>query len=133
MKKVEGIFSGKGRYRQTESEKRYGTDLFLLKEYHHRLGEDNVTFEDAKFLFNEAIDCINYALLKKSYVNIRKHGIFHLAISKRSKVYSPRTGEFIKVPLRYKIKFRPSASFKALINGKVKKNLKNAYKHGEGI
>lgn len=112
-----------------DSSKRYCTDPELIEEYSKRLG---LPFADAKFLLDEAIDSIKYMVDKTAYVNIRKFGVFHLSIRKRSKVRNPKTGEMINVPLRYMVKFRPSNSFKNLINTKVKKNLKVAFELGEG-
>lgn len=131
-KKVKGIYGGKKiKYRQTESTKRFTTDPELLKEFHTRLGEENVTFEDAKFLIDEVIDSIKYIVEKNGSVNIRAFGTFHLTVSKRSKMYVPKTGDTIKIPLRYNIKFRPSGSFKGLINNKVKRNIIKARDIGE--
>lgn len=132
-KKVKGLYGGKKtKYRQTESTKRYTTDPELLKEFHTRLGRENVTFEDAKFLLDEVMDSIKYVVEKNSSVNIRAFGTFHLGISKRSKMYVPSSGKTVNIPLRYHIKFKPSGSFKGLINSKVKKNIKVARDIGEG-
>lgn len=131
-KKVKGIYGGKKtKYRQTESTKRYTTDPELIKEMHTRLGTENVTYEDAKFLVDEVMDSIKYIVEKNNSVNIRAFGTFNLGISKCTRMYVPKTGEIIKIPLRYNIKFKPSGSFKGLINNKAKKNIKKATEIGE--
>ncbi len=120
---------GKYKYTSTISTKRYQTDPELIAEYAKRLG---LPLADAKFLLDEAVDSIRYIVDKNATVNIRRLGIFYLFIRKRSKVYSPRTGEYINVPLKYLVKFQPHKSFKNLVNSKVKKNIKIAFEHGEG-
>ena len=118
----QGLFGGKrNRYRETDSNKRYTTDPELIESFATKM---SITLDDAKFIINEVVDSIRYLVDKNGTVTVRCLGTFYLMITKRSKVYHPRTREEIKIPLRYKVRFTPANSFKNAINNKVKDNLK---------
>lgn len=120
-KSSDGLYGGnRNRYRETDSNKRYTTDPDLIQEYMERL---DITYDDAKFLVGELVDSIRTVVNKNGSTTIRRLGTFHLGVTKRSKMFVPRTGEEVKIPLRYKIRFAPANSFKNFINGKVKKNI----------
>ena len=95
-KNKQGVFgSSKERVRETQSSKRFTTDPELIMEY---AGKCDVTFMDAKFLLNEFVNSIRDIVKKNGTVTIRKLGTFHLGITKRSKMFVPRTGDEIKIP-----------------------------------
>lgn len=121
----QGLFGGKGnRYREQDSDKRYTTDSELIEDYADKC---DCTFEDAKFLLDEFVNSIRSIVDRNGTVTIRKFGTFYLRVTKRSKMFIPRTGDEIKIPLKYKIVFVPTNSFKNTINSKVKKNIIKAH------
>jgi len=126
----QGLLGGKrNRYREQDSNKRYTTDPDLIQDFADKC---DVTFKDAKFLLDEFIDSIRTIVDKNGAVTIRRLGTFYLKVTKRSKMFIPRTGSEVKIPLRYKIAFTPTNSFKNAVNSKVKSNLKKAHELKEG-
>ena len=125
----QGLLGGKrNRYREQDSDKRYTTDPELIQDYADKC---DCTFKDAKFLLDEFVNSIRDIVDKNGTVTIRKLGTFYLKITKRSKMFIPRLGEEVKIPLKYKIAFTATNSFKNAVNSKVKKNIQKAHEMKE--
>ena len=107
----------------------YNTDGELLLMYAKALG---VSIEDAKLLTEVLASCIKETVICNGSVNIKGLGLL-LIQSKKNVRISDIKGNEIKVPLRYRVLFKPSASFVGLANTKIKKNFKVAFNHAEGI
>ncbi len=118
----------RNRYREQDSNKRYTTDPDLIQDFADKC---DVTFKDAKFLLDEFVSSIRDIVDKNGTTTIRRLGTFYLRVTKRSKMFIPRTGEEVKIPLKYKVAFTPTNSFKNAVNSKVKKNIQKAHEMKE--
>ena len=123
-----GVFGGHKQKRllQEDSTRRFTTDPETIEDFAIKM---DLTIEDAKFLVDELAESIRDIVRKNGECTIRKLGTFRLAVSKRSKMYVPKTGLEIQVPMRYVIKFTPSLSFKSHVNVKVKENIVKVHEY----
>lgn len=122
---MRGVYGGKkGSKGYKNIGERYATDKGLIQEYALRLG---ISFEDAKFFIDEAVNAIANFTVAKGACNIRGFGLFYLQPKKNAKYKHPKTGEEIRVPLRYMVRFRSSSNFRSSANRRVRNNLQVLY------
>ena len=83
-----------------------------LKENNPKL--EKRVLEDIIDVFSEALA---KALLERKVVEIRSFGTFFTKkIKEKYSARNPKTGEYIYVPQKNKVRFRPSKNLKKIIN-----------------
>ena len=87
----------------------------LINQLKEKNSNINVSYlENVVDIFSESI---SLALMKKKKVEIRGFGTFFIKkIKEKYSARNPKTGEYIYVPQKNKVRFRPSKKLKEIIN-----------------
>tara|TARA_B100000886_G_scaffold252009_1_gene177949 strand:- start:1646 stop:1930 length:285 start_codon:yes stop_codon:yes gene_type:complete len=87
----------------------------IIKEL--KIKNQKIKNQDLEKIFDLFLREIKEALLSKKSVEIRSLGTFFVKeIMEKKQARNPKTGEYIYVPKRNKIRFRASKRLKELIN-----------------
>ena len=100
-------------------------DKLVISEYARR---EEISVQEAERRFQKFISVIADCLLQIGRVNLRTLGVFHTAKRKNAKFRNHHTGMTEVIPMIRVLKFKPSKTFKQLLNDKTKQNLQLRFK-----
>lgn len=88
----------------------------IINEIHANRRDGDFTKYGTESIINELLENIKKSVIEGNKVSLGKFGIFLKKERKERTARNPRTGEMLKVPAGWKIKFIPAKAFKDLFD-----------------
>lgn len=102
----------------------YYTDPELISMLAKNRG---ISFEEAKNILEDVIDCIRTCIITNEYLNLKKLGLFKVHQRKTGKKYGKFDSEKT-IPITNTLRFTTSKSMRNLLNDQIRKKMYNVGK-----
>ena len=97
------------------------TDAEFVSDFAKRIKTDP---DDARRIIREFINSVRYCTGINTFLNIRRLGTFTLRQMRDVKYLNRATGIYERIPLIYKVCFKPATSWRDEVNDRIKSSNK---------